>query len=93
MGNNNLSRKRFRQFCEENKFERENLRNVFFIGEQKVVYAEGNSVRQMYDDCHAVYLNGNLYERKDLKIGSVTRVSPSGVIARQANVKQGEKYA
>lgn len=93
---NNRSRVNFKKYISENKLERAGNRNVFFIGDSKIIFAEsgGNFVRQFYEDCEGVLLNGELLLKDDFEFQSVSRISPKGLKAYNAVLKyKGVKNA
>ena len=88
MENNNLSRKEFSEFIKKNKFERLDNRNIFVKQGKNYFYLKDvgqDNCRQFYDDCDGIYLSSGSYlDRNSLQIGSVTRISPNGAVARSA---------
>ena len=92
--NNNISRKSFKLFCKEYGLEKVGKKNIFVDSGKQWCYTPDNttnSIRQLYDMTAGVCVerSGSLtfIERKDLKVGSVTRVSPDGTFARNAIYK------
>ena len=93
MGRNNESRSDFKWFCKVMEFERQGSSNMFKYKDKIWCYSIGNSsrtVRQMYDESDGVYVSGRFIERKDLRVGAITRISPSGAIARNAKYAKFE---
>jgi len=89
MNANNKSRVDFNIFCKEHNFKRDGKRNVFFMGNQKVIYAQGNtnSVRQFYEDCDAAYLNNSIHSKSEFDIQGITRITAKGLKAFNACLK------
>lgn len=87
---NNDSRKDCKWFCEAMDLEQIGNSNMFRYGTKIWCYSipnESKTIRQFYDIANGIYVDGNFVERRDLKIGAVTRVSPNLGKARNAAYK------
>lgn len=89
VGRNNLSRQLFKEYCKSNGVMRDGARNVFSDNGKKwcwVLENETHTVRQFYDDCVGVVVDGvGSFTREELRVNDTTRKTPSGIPARNAH--------
>lgn len=94
IGNNNLSRALFKEFIERNRLSRpvRDSRNVVIVGDALYAFTIGDQnqrCRQFYDDCDGIYIYTDgvvaIVLREECEIGAITRITPQGKIARDAN--------
>ena len=90
MSKNNESRNLFNHFVKETGMYRVDNRNVFLRCGKKWVFSLSNTnktVRQFYEDCVGIYIHEeNRYIPKTLlKLGGITRISPTGIKAYNAS--------
>lgn len=89
MTKNNEARTSFTNFCKEWGYAACGQRNVFTVCGKKWAYVDDPSakeIRQFYEDCGGAYQNGNFIDKSSLSLGSITRVSPSGLKAYNAKI-------
>lgn len=89
LSRNNLSRRLFKEFCLNSGVQRDGARNVFFKAGARwcwVLENETHTVRQFYDDCAGVVVDGvGSFARAALRVNDTTRQTPSGIPARNAH--------
>lgn len=82
--NNNEARRQFKSFAATWGLEVCGSRNVFKDSGKTWAYVADDSAksfRQFYDDCEGVFFRDTFLTKDKLKIGTVSRVSPSGLKA------------
>ena len=90
---NNEARRQFKSFIATWGLRAPDNRNVFEDDGKLWAYVADDSAktfRQFYDDCQGVYFRDSFVPREQLKIGAVSRISPTGLVARNVSFKEGE---